>query len=169
MDGAQITFPSCFLWLPEGSGPRSARAGVVETQFPPFDLPSKTVLSFCQYCSHFCDFECRNSSKRHQKSSLKATSEKLGLFVCSGSTSWTCYGPLLRASETLWPSKDQGFLKPETLDSQKVVSHHVWGPLALQVYRVFSHRRPRAIQKTTIWHACRPKPCCPKEGLSNLT
>ena len=41
-------FFECFLWFPEGLDPRSARAGAVKTQFPPFDLASKTVL-FLRY------------------------------------------------------------------------------------------------------------------------
>ena len=51
------------------------------------------------------------------------------------------FGP--RASETLWPSKGQGFLEPETLDSQKVISHLVWGPQ----YIVLSHLRIRRPSK----------------------
>ena len=60
------------------------------------------------------------------------------------------YGPPHRASGSLWPSKGQGFLESEALDSQKAVPHHAWGPLALQGYRVFSHRGPRPTKKTTI-------------------
>ena len=65
--------------------------------------------------------------------------------------SWTRYGPPLRASETLWPSKGQCSLEPARLDSQ----NPIWGLLPLQVYHAFSNRGPRAIQETTIWHAPR--------------
>ena len=143
----------CFLWFPEGPDPRSARAGAIETPLFTSGLGSKTVVFFPQLHAHPWYLWHRNRSKRHQESSLKATSWKVYVFYCSGSVLaafCTRYGPPLRASGTLWPSKGQGFLESEALDSQKVVSHHVWGPLALQGYRVFSHRGPRAIQKTTI-------------------
>ena len=58
------------------------------------------------------------------------------MFLCSGSVIGaflTRYGPPPAASETLWPSRGQGFPEPEALDSQKMMSHLVWGPLPLQV------------------------------------
>ena len=42
-DGSQVEFSLFFLWFSGGSDPRSARAGVVETQFSIFDVASKGV------------------------------------------------------------------------------------------------------------------------------
>ena len=73
----------------------------------------------------------RNRSKRRQKSSLKATYPGKSTFfsvpVLFLADCCSRYGPPLHASGTLWPSKRRGFLESDALDSQKVVSHHIWG------------------------------------------
>ena len=146
-------FLLCFVWFPEGSDPRSARAGEIETQFFTSSLGSKTVVFFLQFYTVSWYLWNRIRSKTHQKSSLKTTSWKVCIFFCSGSVFGSLLPTLWTASSCLWdvmPSKSQGFLETERLDSQRLVSHDVWGPLALQGYRVFSHRGPKAIQKTTI-------------------
>ena len=123
------------LWFPEGPDPRSARAGAVETPFSTSGLGSKTVVIFSQFHARSWYLWHRNRSKRHQKSSLKATSWKVYVFFCSGSVFGSLLPTLWTASSCLWdvmPSKSQGFLETEGLDSQRLVSHNVWGPLALQ-------------------------------------
>ena len=135
------------------SFPPSARAGAIETPFFTSGLGSKTVVFFFQFSAvSWCLWD-RNLSKTHQKSDLKTTSWKVCVFFCSGSVFSSLVPTLWTASSCLWdvmPSKSQGFLETEGLDSQRLVSHDVWGPLALQGYCVFLHRVPRAIQKTTI-------------------
>ena len=111
------------------------------------------MLYFSSIYAHFWYLWHRNQSKRHQKSSLKTASWKVYVFFCSDSVFGSLLPTLWTASSCLWdvmPSKSQGFLETEGLDSQRLVSNDVWGPLALQGYCVFSHRGPKAIQKTTI-------------------
>ena len=84
-----------FLGFPAGPDPRSARAGAIETPFFTSGLGSKSAVFFSQsYARSWCLWH-RNRSKRRQKSSLKATSWKVYVFVCSGSA----FGNLL---PTLW-------------------------------------------------------------------
>ena len=124
-----------FLSFHEGPDPRSARAGAVETPFFTSGLGSKHVVFFLQFYSHFSYLWHRNQSKRYQKSSLKTASWKVYVLFCSGSVFGSLLPTLWTASSCLWdvmPSKSQGFLETAGLDSQRLVSHDVWGPLALQ-------------------------------------
>ena len=107
----------------------------------------RPVLRNCHaFLSILCTFLVHLASKSIQKT-IKVKLESniwesfcLSVLVPFLVASWTCCRPLLRASETLWPSKGQGFLKPDAPDSQRAISQ----------YRVFSHRGPSAVQKTTI-------------------
>ena len=142
-----------FLSFHEGPDPRSARAGAIETPFFTSGLGSKTVVFSLQFYAVSWYPWDRNRSTRHQKSSLKTTSWKVYVFFCSGSVFGSLLPTLWTASSCLWdvmPSKSQGFLETEGLDSQRLMSHDVWEPLALQGYCVFSHRVPRIIQKTPM-------------------
>ena len=114
-----------FLWFPEGPDPRSARAGEVETPFSTSGLGSKTVVFFLQFDADSWYLWDRNRSKRHQKSSLKTTSWKVYVFLCSGSVFGSLlprYGALLRASGTLCHQKVRVFLK------QKGWTRNDWCP-----------------------------------------
>ena len=107
--------------------------------FSTSDLGSTMVMFFERFRANSLHLWQRNRSNQHPKSNLKKYG-KVCCFYC------TRDGPPLPASGTVWPSKRQGCLDSEALNSQKMVSRHVWGPLAYHVYRVFSHRGPRAIQ-----------------------
>ena len=124
-----------FLSFHEGSDPRSARAGVIETPFFTSGMGSKTVLFLLEFHAVSWYLWDRNRSKRHQKSNFKTTSWKVYVFYCSGSVFSSLLPTLWTASSCLWdvmPSKRQGLLVTEGLDSQRLVSHDVWGPLALE-------------------------------------
>ena len=124
-----------FLSFHEGPDPRSARAGAVETPLFTSGLGSKNVVFSLQFYKHVWYLWHRNQSKRHQKSSLKTASWKVHVFFCAGSVFASLSPTLWTASSCLWevmPSKSQGFLETAGLDSQRLVSHDVWGPLALQ-------------------------------------
>ena len=146
----QVTSLLCFPWFPEGSDPRTARARENKTQFSSVDLASKTVLFSRHVGANPQYLWRRNPFKRYHKTSLKARCAKICVFcflVQLLISWWTGSGVPLRASGTTWPSKGQGFTELEALDSQNVLSHLGWGPLALQAYRVFSNRAPRTGQK----------------------
>ena len=49
--------------------------------------------------------------------------------------SGTRYGLPLRAYGTLWSSKSHGFPWSKAVDSKKITSHLVWGPLPLRILR----------------------------------
>ena len=105
-----------FLSFHEGTDPRSARAGAVETPFFTSGLGSKTVVFFLQFHAVSLYLWDRNRSKRHQKSSLKIAPWKVYVFFCSGSVFGSLLPTLWTASSCLWdvmPSKSQGFLETE--------------------------------------------------------
>ena len=145
----------------EGPDPRSARASAVETPFFTSGLGSNTVMFFLQFYQIPGTFGIEICPKDIRNRAWKQHPGKSTFFFCSGSVFGSVLPTLWTASSCLWdvmPSKYQGFLETGGLDSQRFVSHDVWGQ------RVFSHRGLRAIQKTTIQHACRPKPCHLEEG-----
>ena len=128
--GSKVAFSLLFVWFSRGSDPRSACAGAVETQFFIFGVASKRVQQLLEYSWYIWR---RNPLKRHFKIELENRSCKSFLVLLPGSifaSFATPYGESFRASGALAPSKRQGFPEPGALDSQKVVSHLVWGHIS---------------------------------------
>ena len=148
--GSKGAFSLLFMWFSQGSGPRSARAGVVETQFLIFGAACKKVSFLQQVFAHFWYIWRRNPLKRYFKIELENRSCKSVLVLFFGSilaSFWTPYGASFRASGVLVPSKKQGFLEPGALDSQKLVSRLVWAHISRFLESV---GRLEPFRKTTI-------------------
>ena len=105
----------------------------METQFSLFGVASKRVSFLQQLLEHFWYSWRRDPLTRHFKIELENRSCKSVFVLLSGSilaSFGTSYGEYFRASGALAPSKRQGFPEPGALDSQKVVSHLVWGHIS---------------------------------------
>lgn len=108
--------------FPEGSDPRFARAGEKETLLVRSGLASTTVLRFCKLITFLVPFASKSVQKTFKIGAKSKHCKRLGVF---------CF----RTSGTLWLSKNQCFLKPEALTSQKI-SRLVRKPLALELCRI---------------------------------